>query len=838
MNNAVGTTSILPAPAVLGAWAWDVTDTFYEYTGATYDPLTVYTVTQTAAFQDLAGNPTVLFSFTFTTADPFPPVVTAVNVAPATYNGDTTAEFVTLTCTVDDSLTGGSPITEAEYYLGADPGDGNGIDMGAPVASGADWADYSIDIDLSLWADDTLFTVWVSGSDGQWSVDVSDTFNIDDTTPPISDYDPLSPPSGTKTANGTTETFYVDYEDFTDYSSAVYYERDFGNVSFDGPFAMTHDLWQEGSNLNDFSFTLVRNYAVVVEYYFTVEDGATPVVPFSGGIRTMEWTDEAAAEVFPLDVVGFAQWYNGTHADGYSPVNITDLTPSVVVTSYNGTAWISQPAVNTDGFGRYQVEIQPDEYIVGGLVWANFTMGTYQDSVNATVIFDGVNIMLNGTFGIPYDMFVYWVPYWDGILPAPAGNVYAPGQMFYVNVSVYDAYGNIAPGYYCYMNISTNETSLLQDLWLGGLSPTIIALDGIGGPVTDGYYNNTVQLYTAGVWAIYVNASDATGGPVTNLTWWIPGGPNGPQADPAANVTNMTHIQIAEGGFYWRPIADAWNLVSVPMNVSVALLDAGGDFWASKACEQIEAVAIWEGAAPSATQIVLAKHQLNSYNPVTYDTYEYGVGGTDFIMSIDYCYWLFVSTVDLWTDGIYIQASELERDDAKETLGNVNTITLGSSWTMLNPSASWGNSSAWANGGAVIHIDERGNTGLWSTGAGQLYDGGSWNGGVNIAWYGATGTLPQAGVYWGYGDDIGSWVDETTVTILDSGVWDPATGLWNCNNYEPLFYGITDPGWAGAANVANPLFYANGFIVWSYGGNTEYQIDYDWTNPIIDVPPY
>ena len=119
-----------------------------------------------------------------------------------------------------------------------------------------------------------------------------------------------------------------------------------------------------------------------------------------------------------------------------------------------------------------------------------------------------------------------------------------------------------------------------------------------------------------------------------------------------------------------------------------------------------------------------------------------------------------------------------------------------------------------------------------------MYTGGGWDGGTHIPWYGNPATPVYPAAYTGYAEDPGSWTDRAVV-LMDSAVWTPAVGggAWTGQSYEPAFYGQTDPG-SGSANDAQLLFYANGFIVWSGGGDITYDITYDWALPGTDVPAF
>ncbi|MCK4266612.1 MAG: hypothetical protein KAX31_04975, partial [Thermoplasmata archaeon] len=509
---------------------------------------------------------------------------------------------------------------------------------------------------------------------------------------------------------------------------------------------MTDDGWALGSNHRFFTDTSITEAVnEVVEYWVVVTDGNGNTYDDSGTPRTITFASGAIAPNFPYDIKGFAHLYNGSHAVGYNPVNIPGAT--VVLETTNTTGVFYTDTQVTDGLGRYLFVLQPDNYTIGGMAWVNFTItygaSTFYDYQTTVCNIGGGESWVNGTGGIPAFVNITWIPWWDGILPAPLPNTYPAGGPFWINVTITDVLGSICPGYYCYMQLETNETSLAQDLWTLGPGPVTIVFDGIGGAVSpfgagDGYWNNTCVLNIAGVWAMWANATDGIGNPMTNLTWWDPVLPNGPQYEPANATWNYTHVLIVAGGFHWRPVV-GWNLISIPKNISFVF---GLALDASEAAQLVEDAAL--GAGIVITEIVLSEHQPGSY-PASYNTWTHGVGGIDFAMSIDYSYWLYVDA-DLSAEGVFVQGANhvLYNDELEnwgETAGWVNTVTLNAGYTMVNPSAAWWNCSAW-NGTVSWHIDTRGNNGTWSNMGTYLHTGCGWVGGSYIPWYGQDGTLP------------------------------------------------------------------------------------------------
>jgi hypothetical protein len=341
--------------------------------------------------------------------------------------------------------------------------------------------------------------------------------------------------------------------------------------------------------------------------------------------------------------------------------------------------------------------------------------------------------------------------------------------------------------------------------------------------VTDGYYNSTCTFFLGGVWAIYANATDAIGGaPVLNMAWALP-------TYPVNNTWNYTHVYIQAGGFFWRPQA-GWNLISVPKNISAVLLP----FTAEQAGNLTNDAAV--GAGIVLTEIVVAQAQFGS-NPIAYDTYTWGVGGTNFVLGIDYAYWLYVDA-DMSAEGVFVQCEEVTPGDQGElelgvgeidAAGLNNVVLPAYAWTMVSTSAGWANNSIYS-GHVGGHTDTRGNTGAWSLGTTDFYTGGGYIPGIggNKAFYSQPG-IP-ANVYMGQDDNAGIWISQAVV-IDDSASWTPGLpwGVFEGRAYSAGFYGQQDFG-EGSANDATPLYYASGFWVFSIaGGNFDYDINYDYT---------
>jgi hypothetical protein len=728
--------------------------------------------------------------------------------------------------------------------------------MGAPIASGADWATFQADIDLSLWADDTVFTPNVRGSDGNWDAtpDTTPTFDTDDITPPEVTWDILSPPDAATVALSSNPLISVDYRDFTDYAAgtAEYRVGTAAGLSdvTGGWVAMNFDGWAEGCNENDFSFNVDSAVAVTWWYQARVTDTSTaPGLVTAAPERQIEFTDAAIAPGGPLLVTGFVDIYDGTVAGGYAPLRRSTAVDGAAVTveTRNATGvWQSFGPLNVDGLGRYALTLQgyideadEGDYAVGFPIWVNFTEAgpwgiDYRNESIIAAAPDGGSAFVNGTYGIPFNLDLEWIPWWNGIIPAPATNSYLPGVSFIVSANITTWTGARSIGYYGYVSLWGEDPSNLIDMWtIAFPGPYGIEFDGIGGAISDGIYNSTATFYTGGIWEVWANSTTVIGGanePVLAL-----GLVNYPWVN---NTTNYTHVEIIGGGFFWRPIV-GWNLISIPANVSGIF---GLTFTASEAAQLVDDAAT--GAAIAFTEIVVSDHQ-DGTRPMAYDTWTHGVGGSDFVMDIDHCYWLYVDA-DLSAEGVFVQTSannngELELNWGPVVAG-VNTVTIDAlSFTMVNTGAGWSNNTIY-NTDVVGHTDTRGNQGGWSAGTERIYTGGGWVPGIggNLAWYSQTGIVPN-GVYTGQGDNPGCWVDEGGfVGIQSAEAWDAATQTWTGNNYEAWFMGVDDPGQLGS-NPAQRLFYASGFMVWSNAGTSiDMQVSYDWAfvNPEDAPAPY
>jgi hypothetical protein len=122
--------------------------------------------------QDSAGNWGPVAATTLT-IDRTPPTVSGLAVTP---NPTNSAPVVTLTGSASDALAG---VNAAEWFVGADPGVGNGAAMTLTPNGGA--VDLAATIDVSTWlVGDFVLSVRARDGAGNWSSTVSVTLTVDD----------------------------------------------------------------------------------------------------------------------------------------------------------------------------------------------------------------------------------------------------------------------------------------------------------------------------------------------------------------------------------------------------------------------------------------------------------------------------------------------------------------------------------------------------------------------------------------------------------------------------------------------------------------------------------
>jgi hypothetical protein len=417
----------------------------------------------------------------------------------------------------------------------------------------------------------------------------------------------------------------------------------------------------------------------------------------------------------------------------------------------------------------------------------------------STIVLNSDNAVTNVTYGIPYNNTITWVIDWT-VTPTIGVNIVAPGTAVGVRVEIRDNRSLIVPGYYGNLRIDTNDTNAAVQVW-GGADPNNIVLDGVGGAVTDGYYNNTVQLYTPRPWAWGVWVNDTTGADLYLVD------PSAAFLYVAANLANQiddnTHIRISSGGVMWT-LSVGWNLVSYPKNYTLL-----GTLSALEATQYIEDARVRYGLG--ASSIVMASMTNGQPSTISYDTYTFGVGGVDFLITPDYAYWVFVQVA---IPLVFVPGNDIvaANDPGMGLPGGVNTVTLNAGWTMVSTGLNPTSIVFGAGVNAPLLSDIAGNQGNGAAGS-IFWTGGSWAAG-HYAWYDQPGGIADS--------NLG--VDYLTggVALSSGAVWLPATQTYDTCVYDAWF-GLWDSG-LGYNNEVNQVYYASGFWVYSAGGAITYSV--------------
>jgi len=838
MNTGFQSASIAPAPPTPGAWAWNGNQ-MYRYTGATFAASTTYTVTLLANnFRDDSTSGNIVnrdYTFWFTTSDPVPPDTT-IDSAVVNYQG-TLPDDVTIIARGLDNATGASAISFIEYrvdwnddadYL--DAGEG-WLNMTTLLGGGAGWAQYRTVIDLH---NRTLNTPNVQTRAFDGSGDASpaqQTMTVADTTAPAVG---ILSPTAASGPNGTISVSIYGH-DFRDVSVLPAYARltAFTTVSaargvgyyFYTNQSMTRTNWALGSNNNTFALSVSPWAGETISYIVYVNDG-TSTTSQSGTYTVNAGTEPTN----PLNVGGRVYLYN----DNTAVVQNATVTIGCV----NATGVWNSNTTLTDITGFYLFTMQPNNYTDATTILVNVTTPSATVTVwegaaqyvfsapgwmnyTSTQALDGNGTVWASAFlAIPYNITVRWIPDYT-ITPIIGINQLPSGTTFYISVVVTDMYGLLAPGYYGTIAASTNESNALATLWGAAVpGPINAVLDGLGGvasPVaeplyaawgtgTDGYWNQTAIFFTIGIWGIWCNDTTA---PVGTLAPLLTG-------YTAYRETNMTHVRIAGGGFFWQPVA-GWNIVSVPMNT----IDQYGidGMWASEARDAVVVAANSYGLWPLASAFI--SNRLPG-SPASYQSWDIVTdGGTDFNMTIDGAYWLYVSVAIPY---VHVNATELllPADPLNGIVGGVNTVTTVAGWNMVNTGLNGDSTEFWTYAPIInISVGTYVRMGRASNNNTIMYTGGGTVAGTRIAWY----DQPVTGANWPDRQTTEPGMYTTGVLLQCANTWNPAQQVY--------VKGIVYDDWVGQwnfvdaayQNTGKPIYFLSGFWLYSAGGDITYTIN-------------
>jgi hypothetical protein len=501
----------------------------------------------------------------------------------------------------------------------------------------------------------------------------------------------------------------------------------------------------------------------------------------------------------PYSIYGRTYLYNGA-AGVYAPIFRPGASVIAQTVNLTGALLTFGPQI-TDAAGNYLFTVQPTAQLVwGNPIFLQATdVGGWMGWNQTTIVLNSDKANGNVTYGIPYNNTITWCIDWT-VTPIVGVNVVAIGQAVFVNATIRDNRSLVVPGYYGNLRIDTNDTNPSVLVW-GAADPNNIVLDGVGGAFTDGYYNATVQLYTPApyAWCVWVN--DTTGADNSLVD------PSAAFLLPyaAANITDNTHIRVSSGGVMWT-LAVGWNLVSYTKNYS-----AIGVFSALEATQYIEDARVRYGLG--ASSIVMASMTNGQPSTISYDTYTYGVGGVDFLIGIDYAYWVYVQVA---IPLVFVPGEDILTGNNDPGMGlpaGVNTVTLLAGWTMVSTGLNHTSNVFGAGANAPLVADIAGNQGNAALGS-IFWTGGSWTAGVHYAWYDQPGGIA----------DSNTGVDYLTggVALSSGAVWLPATQTYDTFVYDAWF-GLWDSG-LGYNNEVNQVYYASGFWVYSAGGAITYAV--------------
>ncbi|MFH0816440.1 MAG: hypothetical protein V1934_06465 [Methanobacteriota archaeon] len=738
--------------------------------------------------------------------DVVPPDTTIVSVLPA-FVGQC-PNTVTITVFGDDTGTGGSNILSAQYRI--DRNDDGDFNDALPAWYGLDEAWHAVD-DTATAAGPTrtfteaidlhnctitagTFNIEARAADvaGYDATPASTNFAIADSTSPVNARIAPTPTDGNIRAPGDT-VIRITATDFRMTTALITVTAPTASV-VNAP--MTQINWAKGSNIVTFEYTITENTDGAVTWSVDTDDGPNPATTTAGFYTVQSGMLGPNA---PYSIAGRVFQYNGA-AGLYNPLIQDNANVIVQTVNFTGDLKTYGPQ-NTDAAGNFLFTVQP----VDQLVWGNpiFVQATNAGGIawmgwnQSTIVLNSASSFCNVTYGVPYNLTVTAVADWT--LGEIIGvNAVAPGTAVQVRVEVYDNRSLMATGYYGNLRIDTNDTNAAVLVW-GGADPNNIALDGVGGGFTDGFYDNTVQLWTPRPfgWGVWVN--DTTGGDNSlvdaSAAFLLP--------YAAVSVTDNTHIRIVSGGIMWT-LSVGWNLVSLTKGYTLSA------FSAFEATQYIEDARVRYGLGASA--IVMASLTNGQPSTISYDTYTYGPGGSDFLINNDMAYWVYV---DVAIPMVYIPCNDitLPNDATVGIVANVNTVTLLAGWTMVSTGMNEASNVFGVGVNAPLLSDIDGNQGNGAAGS-RFWTGGSWVAGVHYAWYDQPGGIA----------DSNTGVDYLTggVVLSSAAAWNPAAQTYHTCVYDAWF-GLWDSG-LGYNNYVDQVYYASGFWVYSAGGAITYSV--------------
>jgi hypothetical protein len=503
----------------------------------------------------------------------FAPEASALLSTPATHNGNTVTEYVTITATITESIADTTPDTINGAQLR--------VDGGAPVAMAA--VDGAFDgeaseavtgqFDFPSPFTEGVHTFEVHGSDtgdGYNATWMSGTFTVTDTTAPVAAWGMVP---GATAYIGNNLVFTATYEDFSNYQAAGSYLT----WSLNGvpqanvPLVGVQTGW--GSYLYTATATIPTGGFVagdVITYNGQVTAasvGPQTTVLGAGGPITMA---DPPTFMDPFPVYGYVSLYDGTFAGGFDPT--PQIGATVTVSWYD----VSFGGVNTttgvtNGLGQFSIDIHHgmvgDPLAYGIEISSTATTGNI--GYNWTAIADWMamgGVWMDVLCGVPYDVNI------TNPVEIPVPNVYATIG-FPVTYEIVDIDGVLAPGYFTFadgpMLWHSNDTTFASppSAWFNGTASA-----------TPGTWTGNLVLSEPGFKYINVTENDLSDfylTPFDAIAYQIGGVAVPGYLKDWDNIT----VFVLAGGFDWNCVAFGWNIVSAPQDPlskgTDAIFDAG-----------------------------------------------------------------------------------------------------------------------------------------------------------------------------------------------------------------------------------------------------------------------
>jgi len=451
---------------------------------------------------------------------------------------------IVLTAKVDDSATGGSNISAAEYWLGADPGEGAGTPMNAQDGTYDNATEnVTITIDTSSW-NQGVYVIYVRGQDelGSWGPNMSVVVTVLTNSPQV--VEPTSP------ANGETG---VD----NDTAIVISFTKAMDNSTFAAHWSIAPAMagsfeWSAGNTT--VTFTPSVNWSLLTTYNVTIDgaaedfeditldgdlDGDSEGTPADDYTFNFTIRPEIPPIILVDDDLGLAyevQYQNALAANGYAfdtwNVSAQGSPDLATLSLYPIVVWHTSEDYQTtlttadqttlasylDGGGRLFLEGEDIGFDIG-------TSTFYHDYLHATFLVGDTTITtVNGMAGDPIGDGLTGLSLLDGyqseIEPRDG---YASAVFNYSGGSQIAGIKAEAPGYkvvyfaFCYFEGADGQKNTVMDrviTWLQAPfdteAPTFAGIESIANPELGGTLDLSWSAATDNSTPITYNIYEAT----------------------------------------------------------------------------------------------------------------------------------------------------------------------------------------------------------------------------------------------------------------------------------------------------------------------------------------